>query len=59
MSEEEIWQTIKEIPLDKAPGHDGFTGLFYRTACPIIKVDIIRAFQALWSLDARSLYLVN
>ena len=58
-SEDEIWQTIKEIPLDKAPGPNGFTGLFYRTTWSIIKEDIIRAFQALWSLDGRSLYLVN
>ena len=33
--------------------------MFYRTAWPIIKADILRAFQALWSLDARSFYLVN
>ena len=46
-SEEEIWQTIKEIPLGKAPGPDDFTGLFYRTAWPIIKEDIFWAFQAL------------
>ena len=58
-TEDEIWQAIKEIPLDKAPGPDGFTGLFYRTAWSIIKIDIIRAFHALWSLDGRSLYLVN
>ena len=27
-TEEEIWQAIKEIPLDKAPSPDGFTCLF-------------------------------
>ena len=58
-SEEEIWQTILSIPTDKAPGPDGFTGAFYRSAWPIIKHDILRAFQALWALDGRSLYLVN
>ena len=58
-SEEEVWQTILSIPTDKAPGSDGFTGVFYRSAWSIIKQDIMRAFQALWSLDGRSLYLVN
>lgn len=58
-SEEEVWKAILEIPVDKAPGPDGFTGLFHRAAWPIIKADIMRAFHALWSLDCRSLYLVN
>jgi len=57
--EDEIWQAIADMPSDKAPEPDGFTGLFYKTACSIIKGDIFRAFQALWSLDGRSFYLVN
>jgi hypothetical protein len=57
-SEEEVWETIKD-PLDCAPGPDGFTALFYKIAWPIIKNDVMRAFHALWSLDGRSLYLVN
>ena len=28
----EIWAIISELPLDKAPGLDGFTGLFYKIA---------------------------
>ena len=28
-------------------------------AWPIIKTDVIRAFNALWALDGRSLYLIN
>ena len=58
-SEEEVWKTILEIPVDKAPGPDGFTGAFYRHAWPIIKEDVMNAFHALWSLDGRSLYLLN
>ena len=58
-SEDEIWQAILDMPTDKAPGPDGFTGMFYRVAWPIIKPDILRAFHSLWSLDSRSFYLVN
>ena len=58
-TEDEIWQAIADMPSDKAPGPDGFTGLFYKTAWPIVKGDILRAFHALWSLDGRSFYLVN
>jgi len=29
-TEEEVWNTIKQLPLDKAPGPDGFTGRFYK-----------------------------
>jgi len=56
---EEIWATVKDLPSDRAPGPDGFTGLFYKVAWETIKVDIIHAFNALWSLDARSFYLLN
>jgi len=30
-SEEEVWATIKDMPMDKAPGPDGFTGRFYKS----------------------------
>jgi len=58
-SEEEIWQAVTDMPSDKAPGPDGFTGLFYKMAWPIIKNDILMAFHAVWSLDGRSFYFVN
>jgi hypothetical protein len=45
-TEEEVWVTIADIPIDKAPGLDGFTGLFYRMAWAIIKEDILNAFNA-------------
>ena len=31
-TEQEIWEAIADMPTDKAPGPDGFTGMFYRTA---------------------------
>jgi hypothetical protein len=37
---------IKELPNDRAPGPDGFSGLFYKTAWPIIQSDIMSALEA-------------
>ena len=58
-TEQEVWETIASMPSDRAPGPDGFTGIFYKTAWPIIKADIIRAFNAFWARDFRSLNLLN
>ncbi|WVZ69147.1 LOW QUALITY PROTEIN: hypothetical protein U9M48_017983 [Paspalum notatum var. saurae] len=58
-TEEEIWGIIREMPSEKAPGPDGFTGLFFKTTWSIIKEDVVNAVNAFWSLDYRSLYLVN
>lgn len=58
-TEDEFWTTIKELPPDRAPGPDGFTGHFFKVAWGVIKHDIISVFNALWSLDARSFHLLN
>lgn len=58
-TEHEVWTAICELPADKAPGPNGFTGLFYKLAWPIIKHDIINAFNAFWSLDGRNFHLIN
>lgn len=34
--EDEVWATIKDMPMDKAPGPDGFTGRFYKSCWNII-----------------------
>jgi hypothetical protein len=26
----EVWEAVKDSPAEKAPGPDGFTGVFYR-----------------------------
>lgn len=56
---EEVWEAISDMPSDKAPGPHGFTGMFYKRAWPIIKIDILNAFNAFWSMDFRSFNLVN
>lgn len=58
-TEEEVWEVVKNMAPDKAPSPDGFTGLFYTTAWPIIKGDLIRAFDALSSMDCRSFHVLN
>lgn len=47
---EEVWNTIKDLPADKAPGLDGFTGRFYKSCWAIIKDDIMAALHTVWTL---------
>jgi hypothetical protein len=58
-SAEEVWAVIKDIPNDRAPGPDGFTGRFYKYAWPIIWDDVVAVFNAVWALDGRSLHTLN
>ena len=58
-TEEEVRAVISELPSHKAPGPDGFTGLFYKLAWDIIKPDIMNAMNAFWAQDARSLCHLN
>ncbi|XP_073358163.1 uncharacterized protein [Aegilops tauschii subsp. strangulata] len=56
---EEVEQTVKCMPLDKAPGPDGFTGRFYATCWGVIKEDIMRAFHTFYLGDMRGLQVIN
>jgi hypothetical protein len=47
VSDQEVWETIKELPPDKAPGPDGFTGLFCKACWPVIKTDVMAAVSAI------------
>lgn len=48
IDEEEIWNTIKSMPSEKAHGPDGFTGRFYKMAWQFIKVDFMAAVNRLF-----------
>jgi hypothetical protein len=45
---EEIDKVVANMPTDKAPGPDGFTGLFIKVCWPIIKFDFYRLVQDFW-----------
>jgi hypothetical protein len=59
ISKEEVWNTIKSLPSDKAPGPDGFTGRFYKICWSIIKEDIMAAVSVVWRRDFRNFRLLN
>jgi hypothetical protein len=58
-TEEEVWNTIREMPGDRAPGPDGFTGAFYQRAWPIIKPDILAGLMKLGVGDGRGFARLN
>ena len=56
---EEVERTVKSMPLDKAPGPDGFTGRLYASCWGIIKEDVMDAFRAFGRLDFQGLTSMN
>ena len=58
-AEDEVWHTIKDLPSDKAPGPDGFTGRFYKSCWSIIKEDVMAALHMIWGRNCRNLWLLN
>ena len=44
-TEEEINAVVKDLPLDKSPGPDGFNNEFFKSCWDIIKVDVFRFIQ--------------
>jgi hypothetical protein len=55
----EIWEAIKDSPAEKAPGPDGFTGIFYRRCWGIIKHDILEAFHHIFHLVSGDFAALN
>jgi hypothetical protein len=58
-SKEEVWNVVKSLPADKVPGPDGFMARFLQAVWPVIKGDIMRAFDAFWYVDTRHFHSIN
>ncbi|XP_073362867.1 uncharacterized protein [Aegilops tauschii subsp. strangulata] len=57
--EEEVWNAVKEMHPDRAPGPDGFIALFCQRAWPVIKNDILAALTKLAVGDSRGFAKLN
>jgi hypothetical protein len=58
-TEEEVEKVVKEMPPDKAPWLDGFTGRFIAACWAIIKEDFMRALHAFYRGDMRGMPAIN
>lgn len=59
ITEEEVWETIKSLPSDRAPGPDGYTGRFYKSCWSLIKSGFMAAIITLQQGNASKLWLLN
>lgn len=58
-TEEEVWATIRDMPSDKSPGPDGFTGRFYKSCWNIIIGDLLMALDAIYRGHVFKFRLLN
>jgi hypothetical protein len=58
-SEEEVKAAINDLPVEKALGPDGFTGVFYKSSWDVIKHDLLTAFQCVYNLTVGPLPRLN
>jgi len=58
-TEEEIASVIKEMPMEKARGPDGFIGLFYKKCWAVVKEDIVQAILSFYCHRTAKLNLIN
>lgn len=59
ITENEVWDVVKNLPPDKAPSPDGFTGRFYKSCWGSIKDDVMAAIGAVHSGDSRALQALD
>jgi hypothetical protein len=57
-SKEEVWETTKRLPSDRAPGPDGFTGRFYKSRCLSLRLISWQPFPV-WARKFRNMRALN
>ncbi|KAM0826958.1 hypothetical protein ACQ4PT_068511 [Festuca glaucescens] len=55
----EVWEAINDSPAEKAPGPDGFNGIFYRRCWGIIRPEIMAFFQHVYNLAGGDFVSLN
>jgi hypothetical protein len=58
-TEEEIATVVKEMPKERAPGPDGFIGMFYKKCWTVVKDDIVQAILSFYCHRIARLNLIN
>ena len=58
-TEEELRKVIYQMPFDKAPKPDGYTGAFFKATWDIIKDDIVAAANNFHALRCSGLQMIN
>lgn len=58
-TEDEVRAVVSDLPSNRAPGPDNFTSIFYKSAWPVIKDDVVSALNALFFSDSRSFRRLN
>jgi hypothetical protein len=58
-TEEEVKIAITHLPGDKAPGPDGFTGLFFKRCWEIIRVDVLNVVHLFGTLHVENFHWLN
>lgn len=58
-SEEEVWEVIKEMPSNHAPGPDGFMINFYHKTWSLIKHDVTTTLLKFYVGDGRGFSSLN
>jgi hypothetical protein len=58
-TQEEVENTIKSMPPNKAPGPDGSTGAFFKACRGITKEDVMAALHSLFTLNSQGFEMLN